>query len=492
MKKFTAIVFCLILLMSNFTSKAQCLPATVPYIENFSGVTVNNQLPACWAVSNASTCLTFTGTGGFAAFYWVPAGSSYFYSKALQLNAGVIYSGSLFYSTQNGTGPTWTSLAMLYGTSQSSVGLTPIASMGTVISPGFSALSNTFTVNSTGVYYLAINAQSTGGCCNYYLAFDDLSVTIPCALNSPTLTVGASTNVLCAGQSVVLFASGADTYTWSNGTSGPTATMTASPLITTTFSVSGTHTASGCISTTNILIPVNPSPNVGLLASEYTVCSGNNVLLSAFGANSYSWSTNVLNVNQITISPTVSATYSVMGSNNFGCKDSAYVNISVLPPPLLNAISEQDSICVGQSVNLMVLGAQTYTWTNGTTSFVGSTVQVSPSLTTVYTVTGTDSQGCTNSLTLVQTVVNCVFEQELVGQNGLKVYPNPVYDYFYIEFNAVEEITLSIMDASGRPVMEQTFASKKISLNTETLSQGFYHVKIETQNKTLNYKLIKN
>jgi len=188
----------------------------------------------------------------------------------------------------------------------------------------------------------------------------------------------------------------------------------------------------------------------------------------------------------------VSATYSVMGSNNFGCKDSAYVNISVLPPPLLNAISEQDSICVGQSVNLMVLGAQTYTWTNGTTSFVGSTVQVSPSLTTVYTVTGTDSQGCTNSLTLVQTVVNCVFEQELVGQNGLKVYPNPVYDYFYIEFNAVEEITLSIMDASGRPVMEQTFASKKISLNTETLSQGFYHVKIETQNKTLNYKLIKN
>ncbi len=492
MKKFTILSFALLLVWSNFTSKAQCLPATVPYLENFAGVAVNNQLPACWAVSNASTCQTFTGSGGFAAFYYVPAGSSYFYSKALQLNAGVVYSGSLFYSTQNSTGPTWTSLSMLYGTSQSSVGLTPIASMGAVISPGYSALSNTFTVNNTGVYYLAINAQSNGGCCNYYLSFDDLSVTIPCALNSPTLTVGASTNVLCSGQSVVLFAGGADTYTWSNGSSGPSATIIASPLISTTFSVSGTNTLSGCVSTTTIPMQVNPSPNVNLIASEFTVCSGSNVLLSAFGANSYSWSTNVFNVNPITISPTVSATYSVMGANALGCKDSAYVNISVLPPPQLNAISSQDSICAGQNVNLMALGAQSYTWTNGTSSFIGGTVQVSPPVTTVYTVTGTDSLGCTNSLALVQTVLNCSFEEETMTKNSIKVYPNPISDKLYLQFELNLQVKVSVLDLHGRCLEEFEVYEQNAVLNVQGLSPGLYFIKIETEEGIEVLKVFKN
>lgn len=492
MKSIYKFCFALILLMNQQAFKAQCVPATVPYFENFSGVTVNNQLPNCWAVSNPSTCLTFSNSSGFAAFYWVPAGSSYFFSKGLQLNAGVIYSGSLFYSTQGGTGPTWTSLSLLYGTSQSSLGLIPIASIGTVISPGYTALSNTFTVNSSGVYYLAINAQSTGGCCNYYLSFDDLSVTIPCALNSPTLTVGASTNVLCSGQSVVLFASGADTYTWSNGTSGPTATMTASPLITTTFSVSGTHTASGCISTTSIPIQVNPSPIVGLTASNYTVCSGYNVSLSAFGANTYSWSTNVINVNPITISPTVSATYSVMGANNLGCKDSAYVNITVLPPPQLNAISSQDSICLGQSVNLMVLGAQNYTWTDGTNSFPGSTVQVSPLITTVYTVTGTDSQGCSSSLTLVQTVLNCVFEKEIKTNSGLNVFPNPIGEFLYINFDSEHKARISVLNACGKCLEVREINGLNDVLDFRKLNEGLYILKVETEDTIEIIKIIKN
>jgi hypothetical protein len=293
-------------------------------------------------------------------------------------------------------------------------------------------------------------------------------------------------------QSVVLFASGADTYTWSNGTSGPTATMTASPLITTTFSVSGTHTASGCVSMATIPILVNPSPNVALLASDYTVCSGNTVLLSAFGANSYSWSTNVLNTNQIAITPTVSATYSVMGANSFGCKDSAYVNIAVLPEPLLNAVSAQDTICAGQSVNLMVLVAQSYTWTNGAISLLGSTVQVSPVVTTVYTVTGTDSLGCSNSLALVQTVLNCVFEKEIKANIGLNVFPNPVGDFLYIRFDSEHKSRISVLDAFGKCLEVTEISALNAMLDFQKLNHGLYFLKVETEGRIEVLKVIKD
>ena len=53
------------------------------------------------------------------------------------------------------------------------------------------------------------------------------------------------------------------------------------------------------------------------------------------------------------------------------------------------------AICKGESTTLTASGAQNYTWSNG----LGNTpsVTVSPVTTTVYTVTGTDANGCTAS-----------------------------------------------------------------------------------------------
>ena len=60
--------------------------------------------------------------------------------------------------------------------------------------------------------------------------------------------------------------------------------------------------------------------------------------------------------------------------------------------PIVNAGVDQ-SICEGESVTLTASGATTYSWDNGVTNGAALT----PTATTIYTVTGTDTNGCSNT-----------------------------------------------------------------------------------------------
>ena len=70
----------------------------------------------------------------------------------------------------------------------------------------------------------------------------------------PTVSISPSSSTLCAGTSVTLTASGAATYSWSNGSS--TSIIVDTPLTNATYSVIGTSTA-GCTNTGTISIIVN-------------------------------------------------------------------------------------------------------------------------------------------------------------------------------------------------------------------------------------------
>jgi hypothetical protein len=56
------------------------------------------------------------------------------------------------------------------------------------------------------------------------------------------------------------------------------------------------------------------------------------------------------------------------------------------------------SVCTGQCIDLNAIGASTYVWNPG--ALTGATINVCPSITTTYTVIGTNGDGCTNSATV--------------------------------------------------------------------------------------------
>lgn len=216
----------------------------------------------------------------------------------------------------------------------------------------------------------------------------------------PVVTASASSTSICAGSSTTLTGNGGNTYSWNPGAmSGSPISVT--PASTTTYTVTGTNTATGCTDTGQVTITVNPLPTVTASATANTICNGSNTTLSATGATSYTWNPGSISGSPITVSPTVTTTYTVTGANG-GCTNTDQVTITVNALPTVTAASSAPAICAGGSVTLTGNGATSYNWNPGSLS--GSPVTDTPAASTTYTVTGTDANGCTDTAQIAVTV----------------------------------------------------------------------------------------
>lgn len=140
------------------------------------------------------------------------------------------------------------------------------------------------------------------------------------------------------------------------------------------------------------------APNV-VTSGNQTICSGQNVTISASGAGSYTWN-NGSTASAITVSPTATTTYYVKGWNYLfcskTCSDSDAVTITVSPGLTLTT-SANNSICSAANGSATVnvsgtSGNYTYSWNNGQTTATATGLA-----TGTYTVLVTNSGGCSAS-----------------------------------------------------------------------------------------------
>ena len=213
---------------------------------------------------------------------------------------------------------------------------------------------------------------------------------------NPTVTPALSTTVICAGSTATLSALGATSYTWNPGglIGSP---VSVSPTVTTTYTVTGAN-ASGCTNTTTITLTVNPNPTVTASSNPVVLCIGNTATLTSLGATSYTWNPGGLIGSPVSVSPTVTTTYTVTGENVFGCTNTTTLTLTV-SDPTITATASSATICAGTSATLTGSGVSTYTWNPG--ALTGSTISVTPSVTTTYTVDGNNVFGCLTSQTVV-------------------------------------------------------------------------------------------
>lgn len=80
----------------------------------------------------------------------------------------------------------------------------------------------------------------------------------------------------------------------------------------------------------------------------------------------------------------------------------AEISTLPLPPIVFEATASPAAICAGSSSTLTATGASSYTWQPG--GMTGNSVNVAPTTTTIYTITGTDAGGCTSVTTVTLTV----------------------------------------------------------------------------------------
>jgi hypothetical protein len=82
---------------------------------------------------------------------------------------------------------------------------------------------------------------------------------------------------------------------------------------------------------------------------------------------------------------------------------------------------------------------------------------------------------------------------QLIEKQDIKIYPNPVSDYAYVEIGFdFKEAEILMYDMSGRQLQSLKTKNKVTKINTQPLIQGAYLITIKTDtNKTVNAKLIK-
>jgi len=141
----------------------------------------------------------------------------------------------------------------------------------------------------------------------------------------------ASNDTICQGESIVISATGGNTYQWSNGYSSQSITVT--PNTTTTYTVTGTD-INGCFDIAIVPIYVNPLPQITINANPSEICIGQASTLTASGGNTYLWSTNEVD-SSIVVSPLSSTTYYVTATDTNLCSNSSSFLLNVHPCQIL-------------------------------------------------------------------------------------------------------------------------------------------------------------
>ena len=293
-----------------------------------------------------------------------------------------------------------------------------------------------------------------------------------------TLNISLSipTQDICLGDSVLLFGSGATSYSWNNGVTDSVRFLP-SFSGTTSYTIVGTDSF-GCTDSDTVDIIVHELPNVDA-GIDQNICTGSETTLSATGATNYFWNNGLENNTSFT--PLLSSEYVVTGTDVFGCLNIDTIYISLLPLPTA-VVSRLGNILISDS-------ASSYQWIDCSTNLPipGENNQLFiASENGNYAVIIQNHSGCSDTSSCF-TISNVGINSS--EQNDWIISPNPSNGIFTIatsqsNTNALVEIFSSI----GQIVYQTTLSGMILNVNIENEPNGVYFVRI---NNEQNIRLVK-
>jgi hypothetical protein len=260
------------------------------------------------------------------------------------------------------------------------------SSVMTVTDPGI-ATSGTFTVTVT----------ATGGQKTHTATTTLTVVSLPVITNFV-----AAPNTITAGQATTLSwtVTGATSLSLSSaGSISPSAkSETVYPTATTTYTLTASNTSGSA--TANVKVVVLPVISSFVASSQYIHPGQSSELTwTTKGATSVSIDHGVQSglgvASTVSVSPSTTTTYTLTAANASGTA-TATVTVNVgLPPAISTFTASPSSIAPGQGVVLSwkVAAATTYSISPGVGKLTGTSVKVSPSVSTQYTLTATNLFG---------------------------------------------------------------------------------------------------
>jgi hypothetical protein len=270
-------------------------------------------------------------------------------------------SAAISFATTNTGGTTtytWSSTNTSIGLAASGTG--DIASF-TAVNKGSAPVSTTLTVTPT---YTSGGISGVGSSRTFTLTVNP----------SPAASAGTNRSI-CLNTSTLLGAAAVtgSSYKWSSSPSGFTSTAanpTAGPLVTTRYSLTETITSTGCISTNEVVVTVNPLP-AAAVGADRTICPGTSTTLGAASVtgSSYVWTSTPVGfispIGNPVVSPTSNTRYNLTQTvSSTGCTSSQSVLVSVSPTWQL-AVKGTSTVCAGTKnvAYTTTPGMTSYQWT---------------------------------------------------------------------------------------------------------------------------------
>lgn len=322
---------------------------------------------------------------------------------------------------------------------------------------------------------ISVTPGTTGGTISI-TATNTCGVTPPTILTisvNPQPTITVNSGAICRGKSFTITPSGASTYTYSSGFAIVT------PTANTSYTIIGAN--GGCIGNAAISnVTVNPLPVISA-TSPSAICSGSTGCLNVTGASTYTWSgpcgfTAIQSSVCFPFNPSCKCTYSVVGEDINGCTNSATLCLNVVANPTVSANTSNLLICSGQTSSLTANGAGTYSWSTGATT---SIVAVTPSITTTYSVVGTNTNGCQGTATITQSVSACTEISETSNGGEITISPNPNSGEFAITFDVVRQnLSIEIYNTMGQMIKQERVSELNTKINLREQASGVYFIKV--------------
>lgn len=256
--------------------------------------------------------------------------------------------------------------------------------------------------SSSTIYYTV--GFATNGC-------SDTAITTVNIVPNPIINMLPQSATICKGDTTSIFLTGASSYVWSPNlaiNNSNIDSVLVFPVSNTDYIISGIDSL-GCSSDTIFQVFVNSNPVISASTSYDTICLNESTILSVSGASLYYWEPSLsLNTNigeVVSAMPTSDITYTVFGVDTNNCSSSDTIKIVVNQLPLLSINTNDTTICEGEDIQLHVLGASSYLWSPalGLNFTTNDTVLASPTTTSNYFITGTDSNGCSD---IIETKIN--------------------------------------------------------------------------------------
>lgn len=221
---------------------------------------------------------------------------------------------------------------------------------------------------------------------------------------SPVVLQAFGDTAFCGGTAMLWAqatgGAGNYTYTWSNGMTGDT--IYVNPTATTTYTVTANDFCSSTVPepSDDVTVTIDPTPMADA-GPDIPYCAGDAVILTGSGGTTYEWFelpgyTLIGNAASVTLNPIGDVDYELVAWIG-GCSNTDQISLTELAASPAYAVGDT-SVCSGNPTQLNVVGGlnSTFSWTPAT-GLDNPSIQnpmASPTVSTVYTVTVTNTSGC--------------------------------------------------------------------------------------------------